>query len=106
MCGSCGRPSGGYTPPPRSAQMQSTQIVSDSSCNITLDQLFFWKAKLECVKANNWAPLISSTTPQINVYLGWIVSAINFYATSPCYFSGYLSQIVPVINLVLNNTSC
>jgi hypothetical protein len=105
MC-NCG--GGGSVPPARSAQIaqQNNTIVADTSCAYTIDQLFFWKQKLQCVQNNNWAPLINSTNAQINVYLGWINSAINFYSTSPCYFSGFLNQIVPVINLILNNTSC
>lgn len=106
MCASCGGGGGTYTPPVRQAQFQQTQVTPDTNCSYTLEQLFFWKSKLQCVKNNNWAPLIKSNNPQINVYLGWIDSAINFYNQSPCYFKGFLDQIVPVITLVLNNTSC
>jgi hypothetical protein len=103
MC-NCG--GGGYTPPTVAAQPQTQQANFNPNCSYTLDQLFFWKYKLECVRNGNYYNLINLPASTITSQLGIIVSAINFFSTSPCWYQPQLDTIAQTVALILNNTSC
>lgn len=76
-----------------------------TDCSYTMPQLQAWLTLLICVKDKALYPQIGITAPQLNKYLGIVMSALN-YVTYPCNFAKDLDQIGNVIILIQNLGAC
>lgn len=80
-------------------RLQAEQSISNEDCPYKFDTLVLWLKQLKSVKANEQTSLINITIPQVNSYIGYVQSAIN-YSGNLCFFADYLAPIVQVINTI------
>ena len=79
-------------------------IISDpppaqGDCPYSIELLTVWKAKLENIKDQQQVDLIGITGYQMNSYLGYVQSALNF-PQNPCFFETNLAIIAQIITRI------
>lgn len=68
----------------------------NSDCSYTLEILREWQTKLQNAVINQQLDLLHLTGPQMNSYLGYVQSAINF-PKNLCFYEIKLAEISQVI---------
>jgi hypothetical protein len=102
-CASCGSNTIAPVRTPVRAGLSLPDYSSD--CNYTMSQLQAWLVLLICCKDKALYPQIGLTGPQLNSYLGIVMSALN-YVSYPCNFASKLDIISDVIILIQNLGAC
>lgn len=102
-CSTCG--GGSVANHNNNSQVPFSVANYSNDCSYTMEQLNVWLGLLICCKDKLIYPSIGITAPQINKYLGNVMSALN-YVTYPCIFQKELDAISSVIILIQNTGRC
>lgn len=79
-------------------------IQSNDNCEYSLETVASWKNTLLCIQTSGLNSEIHLTNPQINSFVGILLSAINTGST--CFFVNEINQIKPYILNIINLNLC
>ena len=90
-----------------SVNSNRAQRIPNPDCEITIDLLKNWQKMLKCIQKNRKEKEIQLTFYNINVYLGYVQSAIN-YADDRCFYEEVLNDFQTNIlpRIIENVPSC
>ena len=96
---SCGcQNGGGTTSPAYNPPAPVAPSILNENCPYTLELLQEWHRKLKMAKDLQQADLLQISNFQLNSYIGYVQSAINF----PSYLCFYQSQLATIAQVIAN----
>ncbi|GEM_PF-3560135 len=87
-----------------SAPVSNTNQSAISTCDYTIELMYIWKAKLECIRTNNLFDQLNIQKYKINFAIGTVDSAIN--TGDACPFKKQLDEINGIILSLINLGKC
>ena|SRR5688572_1787678 len=89
----------------RVQRIQNVEVQSEG-CEITMDQINGWLAKVECAqKTGAYTQVPNVTKKQLNIYMSFLLSAKNF-ADRPCQFEKELQEIDSFVTILTALNLC